>query len=428
MVIRTISLLSVLLGACPLTLAGSGDFTVDIGRGAVVVHVPDVYQAGTPAPLVVLLHGYSGSGAWQEFYMGFRPHQEEYGFIYTYPDGLIDSSGYRYWNGTDACCDFDNSGVDDAAYLKELVNAIRLQVDIDPRRIHFVGHSNGAFMAYRMACEHADWVASIAGLAGATFKNRAMCAPSEPVHVLQIHGTNDTTIRYNGGWINGVPYPGALESVLTWTAYDGCDPVPDNSSANINLDSKIPGKETTVSRYEGTCWPNGAAELWAIQGGSHVPDLTAQFPTKVIKWFYRHPKPGVTATRYCSPAVANSSGQPGWLDASGSDAVQHNNFFLTASNLPTNEFGYFLCSLQADFVSNPGGSAGNLCLGGTILRLTSLLGNTGTSGTLAGKLKLNSLPGQPPNAVVTGDTWYFQTWFRDQATSNFTDGLSVLFR
>jgi hypothetical protein len=41
---------------------------------------------------------------------------------------------------------------------------------------------------------------------------------------------------------------------------------------------------------------------------------------------------------------------------------------------------------------------------------------------------LNSLPGPPPNAVVTGDTWYFQAWFRDKATSNFTDGLSVLFR
>ena len=360
--------------------------------------------------------------------MGFRPYQEEYGFIYTYPDGLTDSSGYQYWNGTDACCDFDNSGVDDAAYLKELVTAIQQQVDIDPRRIHFVGHSNGAFMAYRMACEHADWVASVAGLAGATFKNNAMCTPSGPVHVLQIHGTSDSTINYNGGWIYGVPYPGALESVLKWAGYDGCDSVPDNSSPNINLDASVPGKETVVSRYESSCWPAGAAELWKIQGGGHVPSLTNQFPTKVIKWLYRHPKPGVTATRYCSPAVANSSGQAGWLDASGSDALQHNNFFLTASNLPTNQFGYFLGSLQADFVPNPGGSAGNLCVGGNVLRFTSMLGNSGAGGFIWGKLKLNSLPGPPPNAVVTGDTWYFQTWFRDQATSNFTDGLSVLFR
>jgi hypothetical protein len=57
-----------------------------------------------------------------------------------------------------------------------------------------------------------------------------------------------------------------------------------------------------------------------------------------------------------------------------------------------------------------------------------MLGNSGAGGFIAGKLKLNSLPGQPPNAVVTGDTWYFQAWFRDKATSNFTDGLSVLFR
>ena len=211
-------------------------------------------------------------------------------------------------------------------------------------------------------------------------------------------------------------------------ADDGGHPVPDKSSPHIHLEASVPGKDTVVSRYGSSLWPAGAAELWKIQGGGHVPSLTSQFPTKVIKWLYRHPKPGVTATRYCSPAVANSSGQSGWLDASGSDAVQHNNFFLTASNLPTNQFGYFLCSLRADFVSNPGGSAGNLCLGGTILRLTSLFGNTGTSGTLAGKLKLNSLPGQPPNAVVTGDTWYFPTWFRDQATSNITYAPSLLLR
>ena len=37
-------------------------------------------------------------------------------------------------------------------------------------------------------------------------------APSEAVHVLQIHGTQDGTILFNGGAINGVPYPSAFET------------------------------------------------------------------------------------------------------------------------------------------------------------------------------------------------------------------------
>ncbi len=428
MIIRSIALLSIAPLISPLAQAGSGDFTVDVGRGSITVHVPDVYQAGSPAPLIVLLHGYSSNGAQQEFYVGFRAYQEQYGFIYTYPDGLKDAIGNRYWNATDACCDFFNTGVDDVGYLEALVNAIRAQVDIDPRRIHFVGHSNGGFMAYRMGCEKADWVASIAGLAGATFKQLSACAPSEPVHVLQIHGTADTTIGYNGGAINGVAYPGALDSVLTWASYDGCNFAPDNSSPNLDLDNSIAGAETLVSKYEGVCWPDGAAELWQMVGSGHIPSLSDDFTPEVLNWLYRHPKPGVTYTRYCSPAVSNSSGGPGWLDASGSDAVQHNNFALTGSGLPTNQWGYFLGSLQSGFVANPGGASGNLCLGGQILRFTSTLGSTGSTGVLTSPLDLATIPGPPPNAVVSGQTWYFQAWFRDMPASNFTDGLSVLFR
>jgi polyhydroxybutyrate depolymerase len=49
-------------------------------------------------------------------------------------------------------------------------------------------------MAYRMACDHADQVAAIVSLAGAMYEDTARCTPSEPVGVLQIHGTADDTI------------------------------------------------------------------------------------------------------------------------------------------------------------------------------------------------------------------------------------------
>ena len=57
------------LVSCWLVAAGSlgraaayTTTTVDAGRGPVTVYVPNGYSAGTPVPLLLLLHGYSSSG------------------------------------------------------------------------------------------------------------------------------------------------------------------------------------------------------------------------------------------------------------------------------------------------------------------------------------------------------------------------------
>ena len=123
--------------------------------------------------------------------MQFRPLAEARGFLYCYPDGTIDRWGNRFWNATDACCDFGNTGVDDAGYLRALIEEIARRFAVDRKRIYLVGHSNGGFMAYRMACQSADLIAGIASLAGTTFLDPSRCAPSEPVNILHIHGTAD---------------------------------------------------------------------------------------------------------------------------------------------------------------------------------------------------------------------------------------------
>jgi len=42
------------------------------------------------------------------------PLSEEHGFIYFAPNGTVNTDGARFWNATDACCDFYDSGVDDS--------------------------------------------------------------------------------------------------------------------------------------------------------------------------------------------------------------------------------------------------------------------------------------------------------------------------
>jgi len=266
------------------------DFTAG-GDRPVLVKVPPTYDAATPAPLVILLHGYGATGAVQNSYFGLEPVALENGFVYAYPDGTPDTSGKQFWNATDACCDFLNTGVDDSKYLIDLVDEIETRVNIDPKRVYFVGHSNGGFMSYRMACDHADRVAAIVSLAGETFADDADCKATTPVSVLQIQGTADETVPYDGGDLGpGFTAPGAAQSVADWAARNGCDAALIDTGETLDLDSGLAGEETTLAKHEG-CTAGFDAELATIADGTHIPALTPAFSETLIAFLLAHPKP-----------------------------------------------------------------------------------------------------------------------------------------
>jgi VCBS repeat protein len=133
---------------------------------------------------------------------------------------------------------------------------------------------------------------------------------------------------------------------------------------------------------------------------------------------------------YCGPAVPNSSGASAQMSVTGSKTVATNDLTLNAFQLPASQFGYFLASQTQAFIQGPGGSDGNLCLGGQVLRYANQVLNSGALGAFSLTIDLNQLP-PPGGAVQAGETWNFQTWFRDNnpgPTSNFTDGVTVLFQ
>ncbi len=254
----------------------------------VELKVPEGYDASTAAPLIILLHGYSASGFLQDVYFGLTDVANERGILYAHPDGTIDPSDKRFWNATDACCNFEPSDVDDSAYLRQLVDDISASYNVDPKRVYFMGHSNGGFMSYRMACDHADTVAAIISLAGASFADGTSCNPSEPVHVLQLHGTMDETIAYEGGTIGANAYPSAADSVAYWAGVAGCDATPAQGTA-LDVESSIDGTETAVSSYTAGC-AGGSAELWTLEGASHIPNLQPDIGDTLVDYLLSHPK------------------------------------------------------------------------------------------------------------------------------------------
>lgn len=291
---------------CALAAARASAETITFAGRPANLFVPESYDPNTPAPLIVLLHGYGMTGAVQDMYMGFSAIAHTHGFLLVLPDGLNSALGPRFWNATDACCNFFGSTTDDSAYIRGLIEEARAQYAVDERRIFVTGHSNGGFMSYRMACDHAEVVAAIASFAGATWDNPASCSPSEPVHVLQVHGTADATILYGGGVLSQA-YPGAVKSVETWNAYNGCTNTADTSAASLDLITSLAGAETTIARYTDGCQPGGSGELWTMQGGVHVPILSTQYATLVVQWLYAHPKPAappVSLLPGVAPALA----------------------------------------------------------------------------------------------------------------------------
>ncbi len=276
-------------GSLP-AMPASGTGTVEIGGRQVTVHVPSSYDPARPAPLVVGLHGYTSDAKELETYLRLTPESERRGFVYAYPDGSTDDQGERFWNATDACCAFGSSPPDDSRYLSELIAMLQGSYRIDRARVYLIGHSNGGFMSFRMACEHADQIAAIVSLNGATWNDTARCRPSGPVSVLAVHSSTDETIAFTGGVIGRAAYPSAAGTVAQWRDHNGCAEA-GRDAARLDLVADLPAAETSVRTYLQGCAGGSAVQAWTINGGTHVPQLGPAFAPAVTDFLLSRAKP-----------------------------------------------------------------------------------------------------------------------------------------
>lgn len=267
-------------GALPDSDAGYP--TVGGDRPARVV-LPSDYDGSTALPLVILLHGYSATAAMQDEYFGLSAAVDDLQFLLVLPNGMTDGSGKPFWNATPACCDFGDTGVDDVTYLHNVLLEMKANYNVDATRVFFVGHSNGGFMAYRMACEIADEITGIVSLAGATYLDESNCDAARPVHVLHIHGTSDLLDPYAGTF----RWPGAETTVERWATRAGCSDTA-TELGTVDIDTTLSGEETHELRYDQGCTTDVDVELWKIQGGDHVPNLGDNFASLILGWAFSH--------------------------------------------------------------------------------------------------------------------------------------------
>jgi len=232
------------------------------------VYVPASLPKGQPVPLLLALHGGGGSGQQFETNSEYDALAAANRFIVVYPDGIeiggrsILAHG-RVWNGGRCCGPAAAQQVDDVGFLSTLIDRISKEYEIDPKRVYATGHSNGAIMSYRLACELSEKIVAIGVQAGSLEVDA--CNPSRPVSVIHIHGTADKNIPIGGGkgsGISGIAFRPPLDAAITLARANGCPNGPTESVLPDNAD-------VTVAAWQ-PCADGTAVEFVKVNGASHA--------------------------------------------------------------------------------------------------------------------------------------------------------------
>ena len=189
------------------------------------------------APLVFVLHGYSGDALGIMNYSGMNQVADDNGFAVCYPQGLSDDWDYNFWNVGYDWHEYET--VDDVEFLTELAEYLRGEYDLSRDHVFSTGMSNGGDMSYLLACEASEIFRAIAPVAGCMMTwIYDSCTPANPMPVFEIHGTYDNITWWEGadeifndGW-------GPWESVDTtfnfWTQLNGCTDFTMDTLPDIN--------------------------------------------------------------------------------------------------------------------------------------------------------------------------------------------------
>lgn len=232
-----------------------------------ITYVPTGYDGTTSVPLVFVLHGFTQSNTAIMNATGFNAVAEANGFIAVYPNGVN--------NGWNTSSPFPGgSTADDVGYVTALADSIIAQFSIDTTRIYSTGFSAGGYMSHKLACESSRCFAAIASVAGTINTPDAnACSPTYTPGVMQVHGTSDNVVSYNGSFFSGLGVQAVLD---LWVGFLNCDAPPEITTIN----------STVERRAYAPC--DGQAQVVhdRISGGGHVWPTGAAYQASPTVWAF----------------------------------------------------------------------------------------------------------------------------------------------
>ena len=255
--------------------------------------VPATYAArrteAKPSPLLIDFHGYQyGETADQvvDFEIdnsGERQMSDKYGFVAIWPMAWVGYDGstpVHSWNGIYCCGPAWPNAVNDVDFGRAVIKWAEANALIDPKRTYVTGHSNGAQMTHKMACDASDVVTAIAPVAWPINEPAASCVPTHPMPVMEVHGTKDETIYYYGNATPPKSYSdppvttSAAAGAEVWREINGCDATtPEEiplTFRGITYDDKS-GYPDQITKIRGThCKGKVYTGLISIYNAPHV--------------------------------------------------------------------------------------------------------------------------------------------------------------
>lgn len=186
------------------------------------IHVPRNYDDTRAVGVVLAFHGYGGSAAGMEGGSVFSTLADQQDFLALYPQGLLNKQTHKPFWAEIGPIDY---GVDDVLFVSDILNDVQQKYCIDARRIYATGFSNGGGVTNLLACRLAGRIAAFAPLSANAYAIPGGCHPGRPVPLLDMHGTADPLLPYNGiptsvhpDW----PLPSLSVYMQTWATLDGC--------------------------------------------------------------------------------------------------------------------------------------------------------------------------------------------------------------
>jgi polyhydroxybutyrate depolymerase len=229
-----------------------------------ILYVPATYTGDEAVPLLFNFHAL-GSNAQQQVAFGdFRPIADRDGFLVAHPQGTENDQGVNFWN-------FGAEGVDDVGFTAAMIDSIAAEYNIDRDRVYSTGMSNGGFFSHHLAGLLSDEIAAIASVSGSM--TEPMVDLSNPVHptpVMQIHGTTDPVVPYDGNPV----YLSVAEVLEYWVGYNNCNPTP----IITQVPDPNPDNPITVEYFVYEGGDNGVTvEHFKVIGGTHAwPRITGE--------------------------------------------------------------------------------------------------------------------------------------------------------
>ena len=203
-------------------------------------------------PVIIDFHGGAGTAEVQYITSNFVDIADREGILVIYPQADVRAGSV--WNTLHSEEGNKVAGVDDFGFIAAIIESLDSNPNIDTSRIYVSGYSNGAAMAYQIACHLNNDIAGFVVMSGLfPLEVEYPCDITHETPGIIINGTSDYERPMTG--IEGYALP-VREAASWWAIQNGS-----------TQESTIQDRNIERTTYE---TPSGTQiQLFIVEGGGH---------------------------------------------------------------------------------------------------------------------------------------------------------------